>query len=152
MHIGELADRTGLSLRTLRHYDEIGILRPSGRTDGGFRVYSEDDFTRLMLIRQARALKFGLDEIGQILTVLSADPGGPAPVDVDVVASLLDEAGRRRARLAADLVRADDLIDDLATRLEPTLGEPEQPAASPAPPAEHDPTTYRPLTRDRRLC
>ena len=40
MHIGELADRTGMSLRRLRHYDEIGLLTPSGRSEGGFRLYT----------------------------------------------------------------------------------------------------------------
>ena len=43
MQIGEVAERTGLSLRTLRHYDEIGLLRPAGRSDGGFRLYTADD-------------------------------------------------------------------------------------------------------------
>ena len=43
MHIGELADRAGMSLRTIRHYDEVGLLVPSGRTTGGFRVYTAED-------------------------------------------------------------------------------------------------------------
>ena len=38
MHIGEVAERTGLSLRTIRHYDEVGLLPALGRTDGGFRL------------------------------------------------------------------------------------------------------------------
>ncbi len=45
MHIGELADRTGLSNRTIRHYDEVGLLHPSGRTEGGFRLYTDTDLT-----------------------------------------------------------------------------------------------------------
>lgn len=40
MHIGELADRSQMSLRTIRHYDEVGLLKPSGRTEGGFRLYT----------------------------------------------------------------------------------------------------------------
>ena len=51
MQIGELAERTDLSLRTSRHYDEVGLL-PASRTEGGFRVYSEEDFERLMHIRR----------------------------------------------------------------------------------------------------
>ncbi len=118
MHIGELADRTGLSLRTLRHYDEIGLLRPSGRTDGGFRVYSEDDSTRLTLIRQARALKFSLEEIGELLDVLTARSGYHGLVNLDAMETLLGEARRRRTKLAADLDRADDLIIQVSTNLQ----------------------------------
>ncbi|WP_309476712.1 MerR family transcriptional regulator [Arthrobacter sp. ISL-95] len=54
MHIGELAHRTALSLRTIRHYDRVGLLHPSARTEGGFRVYSEEDYERLLLIRQVK--------------------------------------------------------------------------------------------------
>ena len=41
MQIGELADRAEMSLRTIRHYDEVGLLTPSGRSDGGFRLYTD---------------------------------------------------------------------------------------------------------------
>ncbi len=126
MHIGELADRTGLSLRTLRHYDEVGLLRPSGRTLGGFRVYSEEDFTRLTLIRQARALKFSLEEISELLDVLTARSGYHGLVKLDVMETLLGEARRRRTRLAADLERADDLITHLSTRLQQPTQQPTQ--------------------------
>ncbi len=47
MHIGEVAARTGLSVKTIRDYDAAEVLHPSGRTDGGFRLYSEDDVARL---------------------------------------------------------------------------------------------------------
>ena len=67
MHIGELADRTGLSLRTIRHYDDVGLLPATARTDGGFRVYSEDDFERLMVIEQMKPLGFSLEEMAKIL-------------------------------------------------------------------------------------
>jgi hypothetical protein len=49
MHIGEVAARTELSLRSLRHWDEVGLLRPSGRTDGGFRLYTEADVEKILL-------------------------------------------------------------------------------------------------------
>ena len=58
MHIGELADRSQMSLRTIRHYDEVGLLKPSGRTEGGFRLYTERDFTRLLVIRRMKPLGF----------------------------------------------------------------------------------------------
>ena len=62
MHIGEVAERTSLSLRTLRHYDEIGLVIPSGRTEGGFRLYAEDDVARLMLVRRMKTRRQKLVE------------------------------------------------------------------------------------------
>lgn len=50
MKIGEVAERTGLSIRSLRHYDEVGVVSPSGKTPGGFRLYSERDVERILLV------------------------------------------------------------------------------------------------------
>lgn len=61
--VGDLAGRTGLSVRTLHHYDEIGLLSPSGRTGSGHRLYSAEDVLRLQRIRSLRALGFSLEEI-----------------------------------------------------------------------------------------
>lgn len=70
MHqIGEAASRVGLSLRTVRYYEEVGLVVPSGRTDGGFRLYTEDDIDRLALVKQLKPLEFGLDELRQLLEV-----------------------------------------------------------------------------------
>jgi MerR family transcriptional regulator, thiopeptide resistance regulator len=65
--VGELAGRTGLSVRTLHHYDEIGLLSPSRRTEAGHRLYSAGDVARLQQIRSLRALGFGLEEIRALL-------------------------------------------------------------------------------------
>lgn len=51
MKIGEVAERTGLSLRTIRHYDECGLVVPSERSQGGFRMYVEGDIARLLVIK-----------------------------------------------------------------------------------------------------
>ena len=71
MKIGELAERTGLTVRTLRWYDQIGLLPPSGRTESGHRVYNEEDLARLQKILSLRALDFTLEEITDCL----ASPG-----------------------------------------------------------------------------
>ena len=76
MHIGELADRAGMSLRTIRHYDEVGLLTPSGRSEGGFRLYTDADFSRLMVIRRMKPLGFSLDEMAELLRVVDALDGG----------------------------------------------------------------------------
>jgi MerR family transcriptional regulator, thiopeptide resistance regulator len=65
--VGELAGRTGLSVRTLHHYDEIGLLSPSRRTEAGHRIYSAGDVVRLQQIRSLRSLGFGLEEIRELL-------------------------------------------------------------------------------------
>lgn len=65
--IGELAARTGVSIRTLRHYDQIGLLAPSDRSASGYRLYGERDLLRLQRILTLRYLDFSLREIGELL-------------------------------------------------------------------------------------
>ncbi len=65
--VGELARRTGVSVRTLHHYDEIGLLSPSHRSEAGYRLYTETDVVRLQQIRSLRTLGFSLEEIGAFL-------------------------------------------------------------------------------------
>ena len=61
--IGELARRTGLSVRTLHYYDEIGLLSPSHHTEAGHRLYTDDDIVRLQQIRSLQQLGFSLEEV-----------------------------------------------------------------------------------------
>ena len=63
LKIGELAQRTGLTVRTLHHYDEIGLLTPSRRTEAGYRLYGEQDVVRLTQIRSLRQMGWSLDKI-----------------------------------------------------------------------------------------
>jgi MerR family transcriptional regulator, thiopeptide resistance regulator len=65
--VGELARRTGVSVRTLHHYDEIGLLSPSHRSESGYRLYTEADVVRLQQIRSLRTLGYSLEEIGAFL-------------------------------------------------------------------------------------
>lgn len=70
LKVGELARRTGLTVRTLHHYDSIGLLRPSARSDSGYRLYTQADVTRLHGIQVLRRIGLPLEEIG---TMLAAD-------------------------------------------------------------------------------
>jgi len=70
MHIGEVAERVGLSLRTIRYYEEIGLIAPSARSQGGFRLYLEADVARLQLVKDMKPLGFSLDEMRDLLGVL----------------------------------------------------------------------------------
>ena len=117
MHIGELADRAGMSLRTIRHYDEVGLLTPSGRTEGGFRLYTELDFSRLMVIRRMKPLGFTLEEMADLLRVVDALDADPD--DQGVRAELDDfvtRAVERRAKLEQQLGMADEFLELLRSR------------------------------------
>jgi DNA-binding transcriptional MerR regulator len=65
--VGELAKRTGVSVRTLHHYDEIGLLSPSHRSESGYRLYAGADVVRLQQIRSLRTLGFSLEEVKDFL-------------------------------------------------------------------------------------
>lgn len=114
MHIGELAERTGLSLRTIRHYDEVGLLKPTGRTDGGFRLYTHDDFSRLMVIRRMKPLGFTLEEMTELLRVIDTLGSGQAGSDNPAVRAELDsfigQAVERRAKLQQQLAMVDEFL------------------------------------------
>jgi DNA-binding transcriptional MerR regulator len=65
--VGEVSALVGITVRTLHHYDKRGLLSPSGRTEAGYRLYSERDLERLQEILGWRALGFSLGEIGELL-------------------------------------------------------------------------------------
>ncbi|MBV9387634.1 MAG: MerR family transcriptional regulator, partial [Chroococcidiopsidaceae cyanobacterium CP_BM_ER_R8_30] len=70
--IGELAKQTGISIRTLHYYDEIGLLSPSHRTESGHRLYVEQDIIRLQQVMSLRQLGFSLKEIRECLENVTA--------------------------------------------------------------------------------
>ncbi|MEU3250858.1 MerR family transcriptional regulator [Streptomyces sp. NPDC006997] len=111
MQIGEVAERTGLSLRTIRHYEEVGLVIPSARSKGGFRLYTESDVDRLMVIRRMKPLDFSLEEMRDLLEItdrlgVAGDkPGG-------------EERERLRARLDSYRRVADERCESLRARLE----------------------------------
>ncbi|MER7442273.1 MerR family transcriptional regulator [Micromonospora avicenniae] len=72
--VGQVAKLAGVTVRTLHHYDEIGLLSPSGRSSTGYRRYDDADLERLQLIRHYRELGFPLDQITGILDDPAADP------------------------------------------------------------------------------
>jgi MerR family copper efflux transcriptional regulator len=123
MHIGELAEKTGLSLRTIRHYDEIGLLKASGRTEGGFRLYTPTDEARLMLIRRMKPLGFSLEQMMDLLRIIDAiqSPQSPrSPAEVSRLrAELHDfilEAAERHATLEKQLAMADEFLELLRSQ------------------------------------
>ncbi|WP_457951090.1 MerR family transcriptional regulator [Pseudarthrobacter sp. alpha12b] len=120
MHIGELANRSQMSLRTIRHYDEVGLLKPSGRTEGGFRLYTERDFTRLLLIRRMKPLGFTLEAMSGLLRIIDALEASQPGQDVTGIRSelngFIEEAAKRRAKLEEQLGMADEFLALLRAR------------------------------------
>lgn len=121
MQIGEVAARTELSLRSLRHWEEVGLLRPSGRTDGGFRLYTEADVEKILVIRRMKPLGFTLEEMSAAMRDIEA-LREPATADRHAeararLAVILADAEARRAKLAGQLAMADEFIDQLNRQL-----------------------------------
>lgn len=67
LKVGELARRTGLTIRALHHYDEIGLLKPSQHSEAGYRLYTAGDVARLQQVRSLRQLGFSLEEVRDCL-------------------------------------------------------------------------------------
>jgi len=110
MQIGEVAVRTELSLRTIRHYEEAGLVTPSARSQGGFRLYADKDVNRFMVILRMKPLGFTLDEMRELLEVTDRLDGDP-PVEPAERAKLL-----QRLRNFEDIVQ--QRIVDLRTQLQ----------------------------------
>ncbi|WP_129307838.1 MerR family transcriptional regulator [Streptomyces sp. L2] len=124
MQIGEVAERTGLSLRTIRHYEEVGLVVPSARSKGGFRLYTESDVERLMVIRRMKPLDFSLEEMRDLLEITDRLGRADSPPDGEELARLRrrldayrETADARCESLRARLAMAEDFADTLRARL-----------------------------------
>jgi DNA-binding transcriptional MerR regulator len=89
--VGQVAEQYGVTVRTLHHYDEIGLLVPGERTSAGYRLYSETDIARLQHVVVYRRLGFALEEIALLLDDASADLGEHLRRQRETVMSRLDE-------------------------------------------------------------
>jgi MerR family transcriptional regulator, copper efflux regulator len=69
LQIGDVAELTGLSLRTIRHYEDVGLLPPAQRSPGGFRLYTHHGVERLLLVKQMKPLDFTLEEMADIIGI-----------------------------------------------------------------------------------
>lgn len=123
MRIGEVATRTELSLRTIRHYEETGLVIPSARSQGGFRLYTESDVARLMVIRRMKPLGFSLDEMRDLLEVTDRLDSGEE-LSGDEHEALLERvhayeraAAEQMEKLRVQLARAEEFTAALRARL-----------------------------------
>ena len=114
MHqIGEVADAVGLSLRTIRHYEEVDLVPPSGRSNGGFRLYTDDDIERLRLVKHMKPLDFSLEEMRELLGALDrlaeGVEGGRRRQLLERVAMYAAAADARCEKLREQLQRAETM-------------------------------------------
>ncbi len=109
LQIGQVAERTELSLKSIRHWDEVGLVQPSARSAGGFRLYTEADVDRMLVIRRMKPLGFTLAQMKQLLDAVdvladpAADPAARAAAQADLLAfrsMAADSADRLRRQLA----------------------------------------------------
>jgi DNA-binding transcriptional MerR regulator len=125
LRIGEAAARVGVSRRTLRYYEELGLLTPSERTPGGARRYTEDDVARLTHIRELQELMgFNLEEILEVvraedrLASLRAEwlAGRPPQRRAEILAEALDLNARLRQRVERKRQRLQQMLDQLESK------------------------------------
>lgn len=118
LQIGQVAERTGLSLRTIRFYEENGLVRPTTRSDGGFRLYSDDDVARLEVIKRMKPLGFRLEEMQELLGLLADLTGRPDDGALTDRLRMFHEAATARVHaLGEQLALAESFAADLARRL-----------------------------------
>jgi DNA-binding transcriptional MerR regulator len=127
LQIGEVADRTGVTQRTLRFYEERGLLKPPTRMDGGFRLYSEDDVQRVEQIKRLQSL-LGLTlaeikdmvEAEEIREELNATyrPDRPIEERISRVTKRIEITRRQNEIISAKVAAMAEMQTDLNEKLE----------------------------------
>ncbi|MDP2768448.1 MAG: MerR family transcriptional regulator [Giesbergeria sp.] len=115
LKVGDLARRTGLTVRTLHHYDEIRLLKPSGRSEAGYRLYSQADVQRLHGIQTMRQMGLALSDIGELLAGEGMAPERIIGQQIRSLDQQITQATELRGRLTM-------LRDGLMTGAEPDMG------------------------------
>jgi DNA-binding transcriptional MerR regulator len=118
---------TGLSIQTLRHWDEVGLVPPSERSEGGFRLYSDIDAQRLLVIRRMKPLEFTLEEMGRLLDSIDLlSDRGSAENERMAAVEYIAECHRRATdaikRLRKRLAYAEEFTEMLAGQAGLALG------------------------------
>jgi DNA-binding transcriptional MerR regulator len=125
MKVGELAKRTGLTVRALHHYDEIGLLRPGGRTPTGHRLYGRAEVLRLQQIASLRHLGLSLEEIAECLARPEYSLERVLDLHVERMERQIARQGRLRDLVCSlrDRLRAAEAVsvDELTRTIEVTM-------------------------------
>jgi DNA-binding transcriptional MerR regulator len=105
--VGEVAERLGVSPRTIKYYEELGLVRPEARSPGKFRLYGEEEVERLERILRMKGIGYSLATIRELLAVRDAAQ------EADKVTVLREVAGRLKDREQETTVRIQRMRDDL---------------------------------------
>ncbi|NQV21992.1 MAG: Cu(I)-responsive transcriptional regulator [Rhodospirillales bacterium] len=130
MRIGEAAERSGVSAKTIRYYEEIGLILPAGRAQNGYRLYSPEDVQTLRFINRARGLGFSVDDCADLLALYrdrqrsSADVKAIAERNIGRIRQKIDELRTMETALdtLVDKCHGDErpdcpILDDMARAL-----------------------------------
>ena len=123
MNIGEASRATGVPAKLIRYYEQIGLIRPAGRTDGNYRTFADDDIRDLSFIRRARVLGFSVAEIVELLSLWRDEPRSRSAVKRIAEAYVSDLESR-----IAELESMAAILRRLSSTCEPRA-EPETPDA-----------------------
>ncbi len=105
LRIGQLARESGFTAKTLRYYEDVGLVHPAGRGDNGYRVYTDDSIRRLRFVRRAKGLGLPLVDIRRILEI---GDEGRAPCE-----HVLAVVERELSRIATQMRRLRQMRNDL---------------------------------------
>lgn len=129
LQIGEVARRVDLSIRTIRHWEEMGLVTPTARSSGGFRLYSEEDVSRIRLLRFMKPLNLSLEQMRELLHIreqLASGTESPSDRVEALVWPRTSDAGDDRAQLADGLSAFADLADKRLQKLRRYVEEVEE--------------------------
>lgn len=118
LRIGEVAERVGLSLRTVRYYEEQGLVVPESRTEGGFRLYTERQIVRLLLVRKMKPLGFSLDEMRAMFDARETldDPGSTEDARASArrtIGAFADQVDERTTKMRRTLAQSERFAREL---------------------------------------
>lgn len=121
MNIGQAAKAAGVSAKMVRHYEQIGLLKPAARTDAGYRQFDAADVEVLRFIRQARGVGFSIEQIGELLALRSNGRRSSRRVKA-LAQAHLDELDGKLRELLAMKAALEHLIDACAGDDGPACG------------------------------
>ncbi|WP_410814947.1 MerR family transcriptional regulator [Micromonospora sp. 067-2] len=112
MRIGDLSERTGVSERSLRYYEQQGLLK-AGRTPGGHREYRENAVDRVIRIQELFAAGLRSAKIAQLLPCMRDSDGGPSTIATPQLVTDLTTERARVNRMIIDLLRSREVLDEV---------------------------------------
>ena len=117
VQIGEVAEKLRVSTRTIKYYEELGLIKPKERSPGGFRLYGEEDVERLKRILKMKGMGFSLTTIREVLAVRDVAKEADKAVVLNEVVQRLDEQEKQVAekirKMREEIGHAEDLLRDL---------------------------------------